>query len=122
MNNFKNLELGKKGEELAARYLIKKGYKIRHKNWRYRHEELDIVAFYDKQLIVVEVKSRTSDFYEHPHDAVTLKKQKYIIDATEAYIQKYDIHEETRFDVISVVFSKQSYTIDHIEDAFTPQF
>ncbi len=122
MDNFKNLELGKKGEELAARYLIKKGYKIRHKNWRYRHEELDIVAFYDKQLIVVEVKSRTSDFYEHPHDAVTFKKQKYIIDATEAYIQKYDVHEETRFDVISVVFSKQAYTIDHIEDAFTPQF
>ena len=52
--------------------------------------------------MVVEVKTRTNDYFESPKEAVTRKKQKFIINATEAYIIEKDVHLETRFDIISV--------------------
>ena len=116
----KHSELGKKGEKIAEEYLLKKEYKILHKNWQDRHKELDIVAEKDNFLIVVEVKSRTQDYFELPSDAVTRKKQRLIIKATNTYIEKYNIDLEVRFDIISILFSNKSYKIEHIEDAFYP--
>ena len=53
-------ELGKAGETAAVAYLEARGYVIRHRNWRKGHLELDIVAAKDNELIVVEVKTRSS--------------------------------------------------------------
>jgi len=50
---------GKEGEAFARQYLEDKGYRILHCNWRYRHKELDIVASDGKELVVVEVKTRS---------------------------------------------------------------
>ncbi len=112
--------LGNIGEELATELLVKKKYKILHRNWRFKHKEIDIVAFQNDELVIVEVKSRTEDTYEEPWQAVTNQKIKYLADATEAYIEKYQIENEVRFDVISIVFKNNTPKIEHIENAFRP--
>lgn len=120
MNSTKdNRKKGNCGEELAREYLQRHGYKIRHTNWQFGHKELDIVAEMDNMLIVVEVKSRTTDIFENPEDAVSKKKIRMIIDAAEAYLDQYNLDIEVRFDVIAVLFQSGSAPeIEHFEDAF----
>jgi len=116
----KKNDLGKRGEEIAEKYLIQKGFKILDRNWRHNAKEIDIIARGDKTLVIVEVKSRDHHFYEEPKDAVTIQKQRYLINAADAYIRKNEIEMETRFDIISIVFSPGSYDLEHIEGAFYP--
>jgi putative endonuclease len=111
-------DLGKEGEERAQAYLQSKGYYIRHTNWRNEKDELDIVAEKDGQLIVVEVKTRSTETFEHPKEAITNAKIRRIVNAAQAYIFTYDITMETRFDVISVISKGQNFEIEHIKDAF----
>ncbi|MFB6320211.1 YraN family protein [Saccharicrinis sp. FJH54] len=114
-----NRKKGNRGEELARIYLQQHGYHIRHTNWQFGHKELDIVAEKDSLLIVVEVKSRTTDIFENPEDAVSNKKIRMIIDATEAYLETYDVDLEVRFDVIAVLFQPgKAPEIEHFKDAF----
>lgn len=113
-------ELGKKGEELAQKHLIQNGYEIKHLNWRYRKNEVDIVAIKNNLLVVVEVKTRTNDYFENPKKAVTRKKQKFIINAVEAYISEYNIDMEVRFDIIAITLIDNKTQIEHIQDAFQP--
>lgn len=113
-------DFGKIGEEKAYQYLLKKGYKIRARNFQYKKAELDLVAEKNNKLIVVEVKTRSSEFFENPKEAVTLRKQKQIILGANAYIEEFDIHMECQFDVVSVVIVDGKVDIEHIEDAFMP--
>ncbi|GAB3608226.1 MULTISPECIES: YraN family protein [Humibacter] len=64
-------ELGRRGEELAARYLKARGYRVIERNWRCPQGEIDIVAERGGELAVVEVKTRSSTVYGHPFDAIT---------------------------------------------------
>jgi len=111
-------ELGNLGEERAQAYLKSKGYQIRHCNWFSGKLELDIVAEKEGWLIVVEVKTRSTDTFEHPKDAINLRKIRNIVNATHEYILQFDWKGETRFDIISVIPHGQTFDIDHIEDAF----
>lgn len=111
-------DLGKEGEQAATNYLVKQGYIIRHRNWFFEKLELDIVAEKDGWLVVVEVKSRSTETFEHPADAVTPAKIRRIVLATDAYIRQYEIDMPTRFDVIAALPTRNGYRIDHIEDAF----
>ncbi len=113
-------EIGKKGEDLAAIYLKGLGYSIKARNWRCGHKELDIVALDGNELVIVEVKARTSDQYEHPSEAVTNQKIRHIVNAAEAYIQLHDIDLDTRFDVITVIFYGEEYELEHFKEAFFP--
>ena len=112
--------LGEKGEKLAQKFLIKNGYEIRHLNWRFRKNEIDIVTVKNNLLVVVEVKTRSNDYFENPKDAVTRKKQQFIINATEAYIDEFDLNLEVRFDVIAITIVNNITKIEHIKDAFQP--
>lgn len=113
-------ELGNIGEERAQAYLREKGYKIKHVNWFAGKFELDIIAEKDGWLVVVEVKTRSTDTFEHPQEAITPRKIRNIVSAAHEYILQFDWQGETRFDVISVIPQGQGYRIDHIEDAFLP--
>jgi Predicted endonuclease distantly related to archaeal Holliday junction resolvase len=113
-------ELGNLGEERAQAFLSSKGYKIRHTNWTCRKLELDIVAEKDGWLVVVEVKTRSTDTFEHPKDAITIKKIRNLVNAAHEYIMQFDWKGETRFDVIAVIPHGQDFRIEHIEDAFLP--
>ena len=110
--------LGKKGEMLASRYLLDKGYAVLHYNWRSGHKEIDIIAKQRNVLVFVEVKSRASERYGNASEAVDDEKIERLLSAANAYIQMYRIDLEYRFDVITVVGSGEPYRIEHIEDAF----
>ena len=61
-------ELGKEGENAAVKYLLEKGYEIRHRNWHSGHRDLDIVAQKDGELVIVEVKTRSDACFGQPED------------------------------------------------------
>lgn len=114
-------DLGNQGETLAANFLVEKGYKILHRNWVSGKKELDIVAEDGGMLVIVEVKTRSTETWEHPKEAITNGKIKNIVNAAEAYIFEFDIMKETRFDIVSVIPQRDgSFRIEHIEDAFLP--
>lgn len=118
----KHYRLGREGEKIATEYLSNKNYTIRHTNWFYRHKELDIVAQENNTLVIAEVKTRKGDpdEIEMAQIAVNRQKQRFIIEATNAYINEFDVDMEVRFDVIAIIFSHNTYYIKHIEDAFYP--
>ncbi len=112
-------DLGKAGEEAARIYLQEKGYKIRHTNWIFGKLELDIIAEKDEMLVVVEVKSRSSEYFEHPKDAITPAKIRRIVNAAHEYLQSFSVDLPTRFDVVAALHTKSgSFKIEHLEDAF----
>ena len=112
-------DLGHKGEEIAAAYLIDKGYRILHTNWFYGKAEVDIIASFDRYIIFAEVKTRSSVDFGQPEEFVSPAKQKRLQWAAEGYIYQNKYNGEIRFDIVSVLFNdKGKYTIRHIEDAF----
>lgn len=114
-------DLGKQGETLAAQFLTKNGYEILDENWVYGKAEIDLIAYINKQIIFVEVKTRTSVNFGMPEDFVSEAKQKQMELAANEYIEIMNHQGEVRFDIISVLFDKQNnYTINHIQDAFWP--
>jgi putative endonuclease len=113
--------LGQTGEDKAVLYLKESGYKIRHRNWVTGKKELDIVAENKDYVVFVEVKTRSEGFLESPSNAVTKEKQRSMIFAADAYIQRFDISKESRFDIITVISKGNTFEIEqHIEDAFYP--
>jgi putative endonuclease len=113
-------EIGKRGEKLAAQFLRDEGYKIIVCNWRYRHKEVDIIARENDYLVIVEVKLRSTDYFGDPSEAVTRKKQRFLIEAAEAYLETIEEAPEVRFDIISIIADSHGYQFDHITDAFNP--
>ena len=90
-------------------------------NWFDGHLEIDIIAREGDEIVIVEVKSRDDGFYEEPWEAVSNRKIKNLVEAAETWLIEKEIDLETRFDVISIIFSKDgTYDITHFENAFTP--
>ena len=114
----KHNELGKAGEEAAVKYLESRGCVIRHRNWRYLHFELDIVAYMDGAIRVVEVKTRSNDDFKEPIEAVNHQKRMRIMKATNAYIKYFNLNEPVFFDIVSLVGSDGVFKIELVEDAF----
>ena len=115
-------ELGLKGEELAVIHLKGLGYQILERNWRFGKEEIDVIALHDDFVVVVEVKTRNTDFFGPPEQSVSRSKQGHLVRAANAYVQKLDIDCEVRFDVIGIVLNKQGQTLRHVEHAFQPHW
>jgi putative endonuclease len=114
-------ELGRKGESLAKAHLENAGYEILDENWTHGRLEVDLIAYKDKVIIFTEVKTRTGTGFGLPEDFVDARKQKLLADAADEYIYLMNHQGEVRFDIIAVLFDKQTnYTINHIEDAFWP--
>ncbi|MXS72063.1 YraN family protein [Chryseobacterium binzhouense] len=112
-------ELGKKAEDLAAEYLVKNGYKILVRNFRFQKSEIDIIAEKDHLIVVVEVKARSTDIFILPQEAVTKAKIKSIVLAANHFMEEFNKNQEVRFDIISVLPDKTGkLEIEHIEDAF----
>ncbi len=116
----KHLECGNKGEKVALELLEKKGYRILELNWRLIHKEIDIIASNEKELVIVEVKTRTDGFLLNPEEAVDRKKMARLARAADSYVLSNRIDLPVRFDIISVVLSKEGELKDiaHLEDAF----
>ena len=112
--------LGQTGEEAAQNYLKDRGYTIREVNWRYRRIEVDILAQTSQYLVVVEVKSRRNTLFKDPAQAVNTAKINRLVKAAQAYVLRYGINKEVRFDIIEVVSTANGFAINHIADAFVP--
>ena len=116
-------ELGRWGEQKAAEYLAAKGYRILHQDWRIGHRDLDIVAVTPDghTLAVVEVKTRRGADMAEPEQSVDWRKIRSLTMAAGAYVKRYAIDLDIRFDIVSVVgMSDGSMRINHIESAFLP--
>ena len=113
-NDFGNL-----AEQLATDFLIQKSYKILVKNFRYLKAEIDIIAEFENQIIIVEVKARNTDVFIEPHEAVTKKKIRLLVTAANEFMNQNNRVEEVRFDIISVLPNPSGkLEITHIENAF----
>jgi putative endonuclease len=111
---------GDAGEEIAVSYLIKNGYTIIERNFRFGHGEIDIIAKKNGVLIFIEVKTRRSLEFGEPEYAVTMPKQNQIRKIASAYLYEKEIKDQDcRLDVIAILFEKNNkYTLNHIENAF----
>lgn len=113
-----NIEKGRLGEKIGADYLISLGYKIIEMNYKNKIGEIDIIALDKDVLVFVEVKSRTSNNYGYPYEAVNYKKQKKIINTSMMYIKYKKVSNiQLRYDIIEVYLTKKD-KINHIENAF----
>ncbi len=113
-------DLGKKGEEIALRFLKEKKYGILETNWRLGKNEIDIIARDGRFIVVVEVKTRQSDYFGEPENAVTRDKQRLLVRGANAYMKKKNLWDEVRFDIVSIVIKGSKEQIVHIQDAFYP--
>lgn len=112
-------DFGKKAEDLAVEFLQKKGYKILVRNFRFQKAEIDIIAEADNQIIIVEVKARSTDAFMLPQEAVTKIKIRSIVSAANYYMEEFNKHQEVRFDVITVLpDERKKLVIEHIVGAF----
>lgn len=112
-------DLGKKAEDLAAEFLIKSGYKILVRNFRYQKAEIDIIAEKENLIIITEVKARSTDVFMLPQEAVNKRKISLIVSAANYFMEEFNKNQEVRFDIISVLPNeKGKLIIEHIVDAF----
>ncbi len=113
-----HLTLGAWGEQLACLYLKKKGYILLFKNWRWKKAEIDIIAFHDNFIVIIEVKTRSYDLFGSPSSAINLKKEEKIREGALSFLENYELDYELKFEVISVLGNEKNYQLEHIENAF----
>ena len=97
-----NKVTGNKGEDMAVDYLIKNGYNILHRNWRFRHWEVDIIASKGKFLHFFEIKTRTSDKWGKPEESISTQKMNNLKNAAEEYQYLYPQWQYLQFDVLAI--------------------
>ncbi len=117
----KHLDIGNIGEALARTFLEQKGWQVLESNWRWRRAEIDLIAKDGDTLVFIEVKTRSTDLFGKPEEAVTLRKERLLADAASVYMEQIGHDWAVRFDVISIIYrNEQHYEIEHFQDAFFP--
>jgi putative endonuclease len=110
---------GREGEDSAARYLARHGYRILRRNFRTARGEIDVIATERETLVFVEVKARADDRMGTPAAAVDQRKQERIRRAAEWYCARYRMRDRAiRFDVVAISGSGPSRRIEVLKDAF----
>lgn len=97
-----HISLGKQGEEWAATYLLQKGYTILHRNWRFSHYEIDIIAIKDTILHFIEVKIRTSKKFGWPEENVTKKKFQSLLQAADEFLYQHPQYRHVQYDIFAI--------------------
>lgn len=112
--------LGSLGEDIAARALERHGWTLLHRNYRFGHKEIDLVARHGEVVAFVEVKTRASAGFGHPLEAITSRKRREIQQVAAAWIQRHGHPSDVyRFDAIAVFISEdRPPRIEHVEDAW----
>lgn len=106
---------GDVGEDIAAEYLVSKGYRILHRNYRCRFGEIDIIASKGSLVAFIEVKYRKTEWFGKGFEAVSRTKIEKILKASQYFISTHQDRYHYRYDVISIDNNK----ITHIENAFS---
>lgn len=112
---------GKIGEDFASEYLIKKGYIIRDRNWRFENIEVDIVAEKKNTIIIVEVKTRKLNTLS-AIKSIDQKKQTQLLKAANIYTKGLTLSYNAQIDVICVIGDNpENFRIEHIPNAIRPK-
>ncbi len=111
-------QLGKKGEQLAVDFLLKNGYDIVERNYRFDKAEVDIIAQKSDILAIIEVKTRSTTDFGNPQDFVKPKQIQRLVKAVDEYVTTNRLDVEVRFDIVAIVKEGKNFKIEHLEDAF----
>ena len=96
-------KLGTRGEQIAINYLQNLGYRILERNYRNRLGEIDIIARQGRDLVFIEVKTRSDNLFGSPFDSVTASKKRQLSKVALEYLSKHDwLDNPARFDVVGV--------------------
>jgi len=111
--------LGSEGEDLAVRFLQKKGYRIVARNYKTPVGELDIIARDGDTIVFIEVKTRTDISFGYPFEAVNKRKRQKLKNLALLYLKRQGKESPVRFDVLSIFcMGNGKKDIEHIKDAF----
>ena len=114
-------EVGRDGESVAAGYLERLGYRIRERNFRCPHGEIDLVASNEEYLVFVEVKTRAKETPYHPTLAMTEQKKQRVRLLGEYYCAQHPEPLQPRFDVVAVTLRRRKGSeprVEHYINAF----
>jgi len=114
-------DLGKRGEDLAARYLQRLGYRIIARRERVLRGDLDIIALDDRTVVFVEVRTRTDTLHGHPSETIDSRKQRRIATLANAYIRRHRLEDcRVRIDVVTVTLAGPDGQpeVEHFQNAF----
>lgn len=112
----KRKELGNLGEKIAVEYLQTENYKIIKRNFYCKQGEIDIIAQKQKEIIFIEVKTRTNNSFGIPAEAVNAIKQRHMKQVANYFLCKNDLFEQfIRFDVIEVMLRNGKFKVNHIK-------
>lgn len=120
---FPKKSLGQQGEDAAARYLKRGGYRILGRGVDSPLGELDIVAVDDRTIVFVEVKTRRSADAGHPTEAIDPRKERRMTQAALAYLKSQRLLQyQARFDVVAITWPENSRdpVVEHYKNAFSP--
>ena len=115
--------LGELGERVAARWLVRRGWRVLA--WRFRsgHRDVDLVAERDGTVAFVEVKTRRGERFGGPVGAVGWRKQRELTRSASVWMDRHgEAGQAYRFDVIGVIIRDDRVRLRHVEDAFPPCF
>lgn len=115
-------QLGRWGEDLAARHLEGQGYTIIARNWRYGRGEIDLIAQAGAILLFVEVKTRRGRDLGTPEEGVTRAKARQLLQLAQAYLYSHNLDDiEWRIDMVAVELDKTGKFLrcEHIPNAVT---
>ena len=112
------IKKGQEAEQLAADFLVQKGFRILERNFRHKHCEVDLIVLKDNWLVFVEVKMRSSVAFGHPEIFVDSSKRHNVRRASRHYIFSRNWNGNIRFYVLAITKDGSGESILHIEDAF----
>ena len=110
--------LGHRGEAIAARYYLDRGYTLAAHNYRTREGELDLVLKKGALLVIAEVKTRTATGHGQPCEAVDRGKQQRLVLAAGSYLAEFPHDGPVRFDVVEVLPGQNGWQVHCIAGAF----
>lgn len=113
MPQHNNIQKGKLGEDIAAYYLTKKGYKIIKRNWYCRHGEIDIVSNFCKQLVFTEVKLVTKATTIFPTDLYNFKKRQHLRRTVGIFLSALRRNYNWRIDLICITLDGKRAWVEH---------
>jgi len=115
---YKRHIIGKEGEEIASKYLMKNGYKILNRNFYTKQGEIDIIAKEKEEYVFCEVKTRKNKQYGQPIDAIDKNKIRHLKKAINYYLYINKLENKfVRIDVIEIKYIKNKIYINHIKQA-----
>ena len=95
-------DFGKKGEALAAEWLVQKGYRILHRNWRHGRYEVDIIAALDGIYHFIEVKTGSTTDFGYPEEKVDNRKIKNLMRGAAAWLHQFPGSKRIQYDILAI--------------------